>query len=48
MLLGGLEQLLKMKGFAVADIELALEQYLVVRYAKNDNRSAMGCMKELV
>lgn len=48
MLLGGLEQLLTMKGFAVADIERALEHYLVVGYAKNDNRSAMGCMKELV
>lgn len=48
MLLGGLEQLLKMKGFADAAIARALEPYLVVGYAKNDNRSAMGCMKELV
>lgn len=48
MLLAGLEQLLQMKGFAQADIDRALEHYLVVGYAKNDNRAAMGCMNDLV
>ena len=48
MLLAGLEQLLQMKGFAEAEIDRALQTYAVAGYAKNDNRSAMGCMKELV
>ena len=48
MLLVGLEQLLQMKGFAEAEIDRALQPYAVAGYAKNDNRSAMGCMKELV
>lgn len=48
MLVGGLVQLLQMRGLPGDAISRAIDPYIECRYAKNDNRTAMGCMNEIV
>ena len=48
MLLGGLEQLLQMKGLPASAIDKAFEHYDAGLYAKTDNRSDLGSLNDLV
>ena len=48
MLIGGLVQLLQLRGLPGDSIARAIDPYVAFFYAKNDNRAAMGCMNDLV
>ena len=48
MLIGGLVQLLQLRGLPGDAIARAIDPYVECRYAQNDNRAAMGCMNDLV
>lgn len=48
MLIGGLVQLLQMRGLPGDAIARAIDPYIEFRYTKNDNRAAMGCMNDMV
>jgi hypothetical protein len=48
MLLGGLEQLLQMKGLPISAIDKAFEHYGAGLYAKTDSRSDLGSLNDLV
>ncbi len=48
MFLAGLEQLLTMKGFSAAQIDMALSPYSTGLFAKTDSRKTLGVMNDLV
>jgi hypothetical protein len=48
MFMGGLSQLLAMRGFEPARIHRALQAYQTGRFAKTDSRKLLGCMNDLV
>ena len=48
LVIGGLVQLLQLRGLPGDAIARAIDPYVEFRYAKNDNRAAMGCMNDLV
>lgn len=48
MLIGGLVQLLQMRGLPGDAIACAIDPYIEFRYTKNDNRAAMSCMNDMV
>jgi hypothetical protein len=48
MLLGGLDQLLQMKGLPASAIDKAFEHYDAGLYAKTDSRSDLGSLNDLV
>ena len=48
MLIGGLVQLLQLRGLPGEVIARAIDPYVECRYAQNDNRAVIGCMNDLV
>ena len=48
MLISGLVQLLQLRNLPGDAIARAIDPYIEFRFAKNDNRAAMGCMNDMV